>query len=296
MVKEGMLNFFAKHYKILMFIPIIITIISIIMIGSFYAKTGSLFYKDVSISGGISATIYTDKPLTESQVQKALGVDTEVRKLTEFGTGKNTGFIIDTPTLSKKELTDLLKKNFDIELNNKNSSVQETTARFGGPFFRQLLIALLVAFILMAITVFITFRSPSPSLAIVGAAAMDIIITLAIVNLLNIKISSAGIIAFLLIVGYSIDTDILLTTWSIRKKGEGTLLNRMWHSFITGLTMTACAIAVMITGLLFSNSNVIIEMFSIVFIALIVDVFTTYLTNAGILYIWCKKKGITWAK
>ena len=275
-----------------MILPIILTFISIISIVLLYSSTGSFFHKDVSISGGISATIYTDKPLTEVQIKKIIP-DSDFRKLTEFGSSKNIGFIIDTPSITKQELTDIFKKNFDIEINDKNSSIQETTARFGGPFFKQLVIALIIAFILMAITVFITFRSPAPSLAIVGAAAMDIIITLAVVNFIGLRISSAGIIAFLLIVGYSIDTDILLTTWSIRKKGEGILLNRMWHSFITGLTMTACAMVVMLTGLILSNSSVIIEMFTIVFIALVVDVITTYLTNAGILYIWCKKKGIT---
>lgn len=287
-----MLNFFAKNYKLLMIIPIIITIISLILISSLYFKTGDFFYKDVSISGGVSATIYTDKALTVDEISNILP-NSDVRTLTEFGSSKSIGFIIDTPSITKEELTNIFKNSFNIDINEKNSSIQETTARFGGPFFKQLTLALLLAFIFMAITVFITFRSIAPSLAIINAAAMDIIITLAVVNIIGLKISSAGIIAFLLIIGYSIDTDILLTTWSIRKKGEGLLLDRMWHSFVTGLTMTVCALAVMLIGLLISNSNVIIEMFTIVFIALIVDIISTYLTNAGILYIWCKKKGIT---
>ena len=61
----------------------------------------------------------------------------------------------------------------------------------------------------------------------------------------------------------------------------------------TGLTMTLTAMGVMLVGLIFSNSVIIKEMFTIIFIALIVDVFATYLTNAGILWIYCKKKNIT---
>jgi preprotein translocase subunit SecF len=60
----------------------------------------------------------------------------------------------------------------------------------------------------------------------------------------------------------------------------------------TGLTMTAAAVSVMAVGLIFSNSIVIKEMFLIILIALIMDVPSTYLTNAGILKIYCKRKKI----
>ena len=105
------------------------------------------------------------------------------------------------------------------------------------------------------------------------------------------KLSSAGIIGFLLIIGYSVDTDILLTTWALKKR-EKSLFERMFHSMKTGLTMTAAAIAVMIIGIIFSNAVVIREMFIVILLALITDIFATYLTNAGILTWYCQKKGI----
>ena len=43
-----------------------------------------------------------------------------------------------------------------------------------------------------------------PSIAVILAAFSDILITLAVVNLLGIKISTAGIAAFLMLIGYSI--------------------------------------------------------------------------------------------
>ena len=143
----------------------------------------------------------------------------------------------------------------------------------------------------MGISVFISFRTPAPSIAVIFAALTDIVITLAVINLLGIALSTAGIVAFMLIIGYSIDTDILLTTWSIKRR-EGKLFDRMWHSMMTGLTMTAAAMVVMLIGLIVSNNLVIKEMFTIIFIALIIDVITTYLTNAGILWIYCKSKNI----
>ncbi len=292
MLKDKIESVFTKHYKILMVIPIIITIIALVLIGVKYTKTGEFFNKDVSLKGGISATVYTDKILTEEQIKTALGVDSTVRKVGDLTTGKQAGFIIEVSDLTKEQLKERLTS-LVFTLTSQNYSVEETGAKLGEAFYRQLMIAILIAFLLMAITVFITFRSPIPSLAVVSAAFMDIVIPLAVVNLLGMNISTTGILSFLLIIGYSIGTDILMTSWVLKKKEEGRLFDRMYQSFVTGLTMESTAIAVMILGIIFSNSTVIVEMFTIVLIALIVDIVSTYLTNAGILWIYCKKKGIS---
>ena len=292
MLKDKIELFWSKHYKLLMFIPIAILIISFILIGIKVAKTGDLFNKDVTLKGGIAATVYTEKELTEEEIKSALAVDATIKKLGDIATGKQLGFIIEVSDLAEEQLRSILKEKLNIELTTENFSIETTTPKLSQAFFKQLMIAILFAFILMGVSVYITFRTFAPSIAVISAALMDIIITLAIVNLIGINISTAGIVAFLLVIGYSVDTDILLTNYSIRKR-EGKLFDRMFHSMKTGLTMTACACTVMIIGLIFSNSVVIKEMFLIILIALIVDVFSTYFTNAGILWRYCKKKNIS---
>lgn len=291
MLKDKIESFWSKNYKWLMFIPVIILIISFLLIGIKYTSTGDFFNKDVSLRGGIAATIYTDKQVTEEQLKQALGVEAQIKKLGDITTGKQLGFIIEVSDLTEEQLKGRLKENLNIEITQENFGIEVTTPKLSQAFFKQLMIAILFAFILMGLSVFITFRTLAPSIAVISAALMDIIITLAIVNIIGINISTAGVVAFLLVIGYSVDTDILLTTYSIRKK-EGKLFDRMYHSMKTGLTMTACALIVMLTGLIVSNSIVIREMFLIILIALIVDIFSTYLTNAGILWIYCKKKNI----
>ena len=92
-----------------------------------------------------------------------------------------------------------------------------------------MLVALGLSFLFIAIVVFITFRSFIPSIAVVYAAFMDIVIPVAITLLFNIKISAAGISALLMLIGYSIDTDILLTTRVLKRK-EGRIWERMISS------------------------------------------------------------------
>ncbi len=292
MLKDKVESFWSKNYKVLMAIPIILAIISLVIIGLHYKNTGDFFNKDVSLKGGITATLYSDREITQEQIKNALGVEVLIRKVGDLTSGKNSGIIIEVSDLTSNQVKERLESGLNIKLTSSNWSIEETGPRLGEAFYKQLVIAVLFAFILMAITVFITFRTLAPSLAVISAASMDLVITLAIVNLLGIRLSTAGIVGILSVIGYSVDTDILLTTWSIRKK-EGRLFDRMYHSMKTGLTMTICAISVMLIGILFSNSTVIKEMFTIVFIALIIDVISTYFTNAGILWIYCKKKGIS---
>ena len=57
MVKE----FFEKNYKKIIVFPALLLIVSLVFIGLEFSKTGDIFERDVSLKGGISSTIYTEK-------------------------------------------------------------------------------------------------------------------------------------------------------------------------------------------------------------------------------------------
>lgn len=289
MLKDKIEPFYNKNYKILMIIPIIALIISLLYLGYFYNQNGDIIHKDIGLSGGISATIYTDKTVNLEDLTSKLNVN--VRKLAEFTTGKQLGLIVETDKTDSQALQTSLEDYLQIKLTSDNYSVEQTSPSLGSSFYTELLIALLFSFIFMSIVVFIAFRSIAPSMAVVFAAFTDIVITLAIVDFVGMKISAAGIIGFLLVMGYSIDTDMLLTTRAI-KRSDGNLFERMFSSVITGLTMLGTTLTALTIGYLLTTSSVLKEIFIIIIIALIVDVFSTYFTNSGILKIWCDKKGI----
>ena len=107
--------------------------------------------------------------------------------------------------------------------------------------------AFILSFIVLALSLYFYVKYSIPSLAVVFCAFADITMTLAVVDLLGMKISSAGIIAFLMLIGYSVDTDILLTTRVLRRRGEN-VNARIWASFKTGITMTLTAIVIVLIG------------------------------------------------
>ena len=149
--------------------------------------------------------------------------------------------------------------------------------------------ALLIAFILMALVVFIYFRTIIPSAAVILAVFSDILITLAIVNLLGLKISSAGIAAFLMLIGYSVDTNILLSTRVLKRK-EGTETERFYGALKTGLMMSSTTLIAVTTAIIFTQSEIIKQIMIILLIGLIVDLINTWIQNVAILRIYLARK------
>ena len=147
--------------------------------------------------------------------------------------------------------------------------------------------AMAFAFLFMSITVFIIFREPVPSIAVILAAASDIIISMGGMSLFNIPLSIASVGALLMLIGYSVDTDILLTTRLLKRK-EGTVVERAREAMKTGMTMSISAIASMVvlylvTILLIPEAVTLSNIAAVLIIGLVADILTTWLMNLGIL-------------
>ena len=286
-------GWFDKHYKLLMILPIILLICSLIYLGFFYSKNKDFIIKDISLSGGTTVTLHGE--LDYDHIENLLtekNSDISFRKLTELRTGKTIALIIESSSSAEeliKELEDIL----GYKLTNDNSSIEFTGSSLSGSFYNQLIMALIISFILMSIVIFILFRTFIPSIAVIFAAFADIVMPLALINFLGIKVSAAGIAAFLMLIGYSVDTDILLTTRAIRTH-EGTLNNRIYRAFKIGILMTLTALFAvlpaffLITGLPDSFRQI----FLILAIGLVADIINTWLTNVGIIKWYCEKHNI----
>lgn len=262
-----------------------------------YSKTKEIFEKDVSLKGGITATVYSSKQISIAEIQNFLlskfsnvqGADISVRKLTEFGSDKQIGISIEASNLDAIELKKALEEKLELQLTIDNFSLEEVGSSLGESFYKQMLWAMIAAFVLMAIVVFFIFKSPAPSLMVVLSAFADIVGPIAVLDLMNFKISSAGISALLLLIGYSVDTDMLLTT-RVLKRTEGTVVDRVASSFLTGIMMSFTSFAAVVVAYFVSNSLVLKEVFLIISIGLIFDIFNTWLTNTGLIMWYMERK------
>ncbi|MEM4755848.1 MAG: protein translocase subunit SecF, partial [Candidatus Woesearchaeota archaeon] len=172
-------------------------------------------------------------------------------------------------------------------------SLQENISTIGASlssdFFRTAILAVIIAFIFMALVVFITFKLFVPSAAIVLCVFSDIVSTIALYNLLGFELSTAGIAGLLMLIGYSVDTDILLSTRVFKRK-EGTIDERILKALKTGFAMTFTTIAAVAVGLYFSTSAELQEIFTIILIGLLFDLIYTWIQNVGIIRWYAAKQ------
>ena len=288
-------NFHNKYYKLLLLIPLALLLFSLIYMGVFYSQNQDFIYKDISLTGGTSVTI--NEKIDIVDLKQALSEkldDINTREIYDLITREQTATIVETKS-SKNQTKQAIEDYLGYELiDGENASFEFTGSSLSESFYKQLLIAILFAFVFMAIVVFIIFRTFVPSIAVILAAFADILMTLVLVNILGIQMSSAGIVAFLMLIGYSVDTDILLTT-RILKREEGSLNQRIFGAFKTGMTMTLTSLLAIIFALIVvsSFSVVLTQIFTILAIGLGFDIVNTWITNVSILKWHVKRKNET---
>jgi preprotein translocase subunit SecF len=179
-----------------------------------------------------------------------------------------------------------LGQNYNVTLNKKNFNLKEVGPTLGQTFRQQGEKAIMLSFVLMGIVVFISFKVFVPSLAVLEAGICDVLIAVGGMSIFGIPFDSPSLGALLMLIGYSVDTDILLTMRVLKQKPDD-VGDAMDASMKTGLMMTATTIGAMgvtifVTTFLIQiptlNSIATVLMFG-----LIADIFTTWWTNTGLL-------------
>lgn len=282
---------YEKKYRYLLAITLSIVCLAIGQIIWQYTTTGDFLHKGVSLKGGVTITIpgYTDVATLEAGLQQQyLLNDISVRYL-RGSSGEQSGVVVDadiSETIAVQGFVNAIKQQTGIT----DLGVESFGSRLSHDFFKQLLIGLLIAFAFMGLVVFIYFRVFVPSVAVMLSAASDIIITLAILNMTGFKLSTAGIAALLMLIGYSVDTDVLLTIRVLKQKDTDSVNDAIYGAIKTGGLMTLTAIAAVGSVLIFTNSEVLYQIMHILFIGLFVDLGTTWIQNVSILRWYLDKR------
>lgn len=266
-------------------------VLSCLYMGFFYSQNQDFFYKDISLTGGTSVTINT--PLNINDLKNAVSSKLEnvkIREISDLITKQQIAVIIETKT-DEQQTKKILENYLNYELNEDNSSFEFTGATLSENFYKQLLVAILIAFFLMSLVVFFQFKSFIPSIAVIYSAFADIFMPLVIINLFKIPLSTAGIVAFLMLIGYSVDTDILLTN-RVLKNENNSVNKQIWGSFKTGITMTLTSILAVLAALIIVGplSSTLFQIFLIILLGLFFDIFNTWIVNVSIIKWYALRK------
>ena len=169
---------------------------------------------------------------------------------------------------------------------------REIGATLGKQFWDSAIDVAITVLILITVIVFLFFREIVPSIAIISSAAFDILCALAFMAIFKIPLSLSTIPALLMLVGYSVDTDILLTTRILKRKDKNER-ERTMDAFWTGITMTGTAIAAVSSMLVisyFAQMILIQEIATVLLFGMIGDILGTWLMNAAILLWYAESK------
>ena len=272
---------YEHEHKKLLIIPFALLAICIGILTINFLTTGEMIERGIGLKGGTSVTVYGDY---DTSVIQDNYPEAQQRLLTGEQSGTRYDIAIDASEASNVNSL-LLSQGIPSD----SIQIESIGSSLGDSFFRQLVTALIFAFLLMSLVVFIYFRSIVPSCAVILSAFSDIVCTAAIFSLFKIPIDGAGVAALLMLIGYSVDTDILLTSRMIKDK-KHSIMNRVYSAMRTGLTMAFTTITVVFITLILVQSEVVKQIVLILFIGLLVDLVMTWIQNAIIIRIWLEKK------
>ena len=264
-----------ENHKILIAIPIILALLSLVLIGFNGLEQG------VDLKGGSLAELQLLGSVTPSELEDTLDAKLNTNNIKVTNNGNNKVTVELENNINSSTFASAINGKAKVISYNEIGPVLSEEA------MGQIYIAMIFAFLFMAITVFIVFREPVPSVAIILAALCDILIALGGMSIFKIPLSIASVGALLMLIGYSVDTDILLTT-RLLKRREGTVEERAKNAMYTGLTMSFAAIAAMailfiVTKLIMPEATTLSNISAVLVIGLIGDILSTWLMNLGIL-------------
>jgi preprotein translocase subunit SecF len=269
----GFISYDVNRYspKQMVIIPLILLILALASLGYMMATTGMPVKPGLDFSGGTAVTLFTTD--TDSQMEEVFAG----YPLISITGGINNGKYLKFGPMSDDQLQSLATV---INGNYPDAKIDQIGATFGQTLQQQ------------SIVVFIAFRTFVPAAAVVLSAFADIVMTAAAMNLVGIELSLPTTAALLMLIGYSVDSDILLTMRTLKRQGK--LEDKLSGAFRTGVIMTTttlAAVAAMWVVAYFGQIIVIWEIATVLIIGLVIDMMNTWLTNAGIIKWYLLRRG-----
>ncbi len=265
--------------------PLIVLALALLVLGGMYVATGSPARLGFQFEGGTIVELATvdshDDDLKLSFADYPLiGVSKSGnRRMLRFGPMED-------------DMEKSLVEKINTEYEYATPEIKQADPVYAKALQGQAIKAIVVSFCLMAIVVFLIFRTFVPSVAVVLSAFSDIMIAAAFIAIMGIELSFGTVAALLMLIGYSVDSDILLTTRLLKRRGN--LDDKVTNAMTTGLTMTGTTLAALLMMYFvstysyliipsFPQISIISDISAVLLFGLAADLMNTWMLNTGIL-------------
>ncbi len=275
-----------SNYDRYFVIPVILLAFAILVLGYNFVTTGELVAKGTDFTGGTEIIYSIDGEFNPTEIERVFaGAGRTDVKAVQQSSGNTTSLVVQLPppSMGAEEAEQILA---DAGYTASVESFRSISAAVSAEFFSQARLAFVMAFTIMSLVIFIAFKDVTPSLAVIFAAAGDIIFAAAGMSLVGIPLTLGSLAALLMLIGYSVDTDIVLST-RVLKRTRGSLEQRIWSSVKTGVTMSAGGIAgftlLYIVSYMIAGPSELTNIAGVMVIGLLADMPFTWFGNAIIL-------------
>jgi len=269
--------------------PLAVLGVALLVLVVYYLLHGTPVPLGFDFTGGTEMRLAN---ASQSEIQSAFGTPIDSIRPVQ-GSDEFIVTFLDEGSTSLQELrTTATNAGFSVEQSSTRS------AAFGSTNQQNAVLGLVLAFVGMSVFVFILFRTFVPSIAVVLSAFSDIVIPLAIMDLLaltglfEINLSLGTVAALLMLIGYSVDSDILLNNHILRRRGG--FYESTYNAMQTGVTMTLTSIVAMTVMTIVAtvlSIPLLPDIGLILVFGLAADLMNTYMMNLSLLR-WYKFEGV----
>jgi len=269
----------------LVVVPLTVLAVALVVILGWYVMTGAPANLGLEFTGGTELRVDVDGENPREQIDAAFSAEPQsVQQVAGDG-----AYII---SFREGEVSSTQLENEANEAGFEILTIDQVSPSFGADTQLMALGGIAVAFTGMSLLVFGMFRTFVPSIAVVASAFSDIMIPLAMMNLLGIDLTLGTVAALLMLIGYSVDSDILLNNSILRRTGD--FYESTHRAMRTGVTMTLTsmsAMAVMTVVAYIFGIQIMTAIGFILVVGLMADLMNTYLLNVSLLR-WYVHEGI----
>ena len=142
--------------------------------------------------------------------------------------------------------------------------------------------AMIGAFVAMGIIIFIAFRRRVTVGGILLAVGLDMLGVLGCMALFGVELSLASVAGLLMLIGYAVDTNILLTTRVLKRVG-GEPREKVVDAMHTGLMMSGSTLIPLFALNLLTTAPQLYQLTAVLIFGIIIDIFNTWFLNSAII-------------
>ncbi len=272
----------------LMAIPITLIIISLSVLVFWTAMTGVPVDRGVDFVGGTEVRIGVTEDVSNPEAEIESAITGEIESITEIqGTGEYIVTFAAGET-SAEEIESDIDSNENLVVNE----LSQISPMLSEDAQQTAIWAMGIAFVLMSLLVIGLFRSAVPAFIVILSVTSNILIATAAINIVGIELTMGTVGAILMLIGYSVDSDIVLNTHVLKSK-KSEFVDQVHDAMRTGVTMTVTSLAAMLVMSLAATIvgiELLAHMGLILAIGLAADLIITYMLNVSILR-WYVNRG-----